>query len=376
MISINRVSLIEIKLPLKEPFRMSSGEITDRRILLVNLQDDDGFCGWGECVAGEYPNYNPEIIDIAWSSISQWLVPIILGQSFEHPNKVTQQFGKNIRGHFMAKAALEMAIWELRATRENISLAKLLGGNRKKISTGISLGIQASPENLVKKAKTAYQAGYQKIKIKIKPGLDFNYLEAVRHELGPEAPLMADANNAYHLADTEHLIKLDSLNLMMLEQPLSWDDLADHATLQKQLKTPICLDESIVGLSSVKAMFALKSGLIVNLKPGRVGGFQASKQIHDYCRTRKVPVWCGGMHETGIGRAHNIALASLNNFIFPGDISPSARYWEKDIISPEWTMDGEGQVTVPFDKPGMGVVVNRDRISDLTLRSQVFKKPT
>jgi o-succinylbenzoate synthase len=268
----------------------------------------------------------------------------------------------------MAKAAVEMGIWGVEATRLGMPLSRLIGGTRESIATGISLGIQKSPEALVEKAKAALDAGYRKVKIKIKPGSDVQFVRAVREALGPSAPLMADANNAYTLADVDALVALDDLGLMMIEQPLAWDDIVRHAELQRRMTTPICLDESIISLERAQDMVALGSGRIINIKPGRVGGFSSSIAIHDFCEANGIPVWCGGMLESGIGRAYNVALASLPNFLKPGDVSPSARYWERDVVTPEWTMGADGMVKVPLDQPGIGVTVDRDRIENLTVR--------
>jgi O-succinylbenzoate synthase len=250
-------------------------------------------------------------------------------------------------------------------------LARLIGGTRDEIAVGISLGIQQSPDALVARARAALAEGYRKIKIKIKPGADVPYVQAVRTALGPDTPLMADANNAYTLDDAAALMALDALGLMMIEQPLAWDDLVRHADLQKQLRTPLCLDESITSLDRAQDMVRLGSGRIVNIKPGRVGGFTSSIAIHDYCEQNAIPVWCGGMLESGIGRAYNVALASLPNFVKPGDVSPSSRYWQRDVVTPEWTMTN-GMMRVPLDRPGIGVEVDRDRIDDLTVREEVL----
>lgn len=373
MLHLKSIFLREIRLPLREPFQISSGVVQDRRILLIELENYNGLTGWGECVAGGYPNYSPETIDICWLAITLWIAPKVLGKPFETPEQIFPHLNEDIRGHFMAKAAIEMACWELAAQIKNVSLSKLLGGTRSEIATGISLGIQASPQALVERAAAELAKGYRKIKIKIKPGKEVGYVQAVREALGPEAPLMADANNAYSLDNIDSLLALDTLNLLMIEQPLAWDDVVSHAQLQKQLQTPICLDESITGIDRAKDMVALKSGRIINIKPGRVGGFASSKAIHDFCAASGIPVWCGGMLESGIGRAHNVALASLPNFTLPGDVSPSARYWEQDIVKPEWQMDTNGMVKVPLSKAGMGVEVDIDRVENLTVRREVLK---
>ncbi len=368
--AITRIALREIRLTLKEPFQISSGTAHHRRILLLELADDAGHTAWSECVAGGRPNYSPETIDTAWLAIREWVAPRVLGHAFEHPAEVQSALRAGIRGHEMAKAAVEMGAWGLAAERRGISLSRLIGGSREEIATGISLGIQASPEALIGKVRAAVAAGYAKVKIKIQPGADVEVLAAVRAAVGGEVSLMADANSAYTLADAEHLARLDPLRLSMIEQPLAWDDLVQHAELQERLATPICLDESITSVARARDMLTLGSGRIVNLKPGRVGGFAESKAIHDLCLEHRVPLWCGGMLESGIGRAYNVALASLPGVTLPGDLSPSARYWERDVVRPEWTMDGRGMVRVPRDRPGLGVTVDVGRIDDLTVRRE------
>ena len=269
----------------------------------------------------------------------------------------------------MAKAAVEMGCWGLAATSDGVPLATRIGGTRDRVATGISLGIQATPAALVERAHAALAQGYRKIKVKIAPGADVAFVRAVRDALGADVHLMADANSAYRLHDADHLAELDAFNLIMIEQPLGVDDLRQHAELQRRLRTPICLDESITSVDRALDMIALGSGRIVNIKPGRVGGYAASRAIHDVCQQHKIPVWCGGMLESGVGRAYNVALASLPNFTLPGDLSPSARYWARDLVTPEWTMDAEGMVPVPRSAPGIGVTVDMDRVDDLTART-------
>ncbi len=365
---VDRIVLREIRLELKEPFRISSGEVRERRIMLLELFDASGASVWSECVAGEAPNYSSETIDTAWIVISQFVAPRVLGRTFGHPGDVHAVLDQDFRGHNMAKAAVEMGVWALAAVMAGEPLARLLGGTRSEIATGISLGIQASPAALIEKARAALDAGYRKVKIKIAPARDVEWIAAVREALGPGAHLMADANNAYTLDDVDRLVALDGFGLMMIEQPLAHDDIVRHAELQKRLKTPICLDESITGLDQAQDMVTLGSGRIINIKSGRVGGFTPAIAIHDFCQERAVPVWCGGMLESGVGRAYNVAIASLPNFTLPGDVSPSARYWARDIVSPEWTMD-RGMVRVPLDKPGIGVEVDAARVSALTVRT-------
>lgn len=339
-------------------------------MLLAELEDADGAVGWGECVAGETPHYSPETIDTAWLAIRSWAGPRVLGREFEDPREIHRALEEGVRGHTMAKAAVEMAAWALAAERQGVALARLLGGSRERVATGISLGIQRTPRELAEKARAALAQGYRRIKIKIKPGADVEYIAAVREAVGPEAPLSVDANGAYTPADFEHLLALDEFGLLMIEQPLGWTDLLRHAELQRRMRTPICLDESITGPERAEEMIALGSARIVNIKPGRVGGFAHALAIHDLCAAHGIPVWCGGMLETGVGRAHNVALASLANFVLPGDLSPSARYWERDIVTPEWTMDRDGMVRVPVDRLGIGVRVDRDRVENLTVRHE------
>lgn len=376
MLRLDRLALREIRLALKEPFRISSGVCTERRIFLLELSDADGAATWAECVAGEQPNYSPETIDTAWFAIREWLAPRLLGRSFDGPEVIHGVLEQNVRGQNMAKAAVEMGMWALAATKENVSLSKRLGGTRELIPTGISLGIQSTPDALVQRARAAYEQGYRKIKLKIQPGQDVAYVAAVRKSLPPGVHLMADANSAYTLADADHLAELDAFELIMIEQPLGRDDLVRHAKLQRRLKTRICLDESITDADRAEDMIELGSGKIINIKPGRVGGFVVSKAIHDICERNGVPVWCGGMLESGVGRAYNVALASLPNFSLPGDLSPSARYWERDVVLPEWTMDADGMVRVPREKPGMGISVDTARIDDLTVKREVLESRT
>lgn len=374
MMQVDRIVLREIRLPLVEPFQISSGTTTERRILVVEAVDRSGAVGWGECVAGEMPNYSPETIDVAWLMIPNWVAPRVLGRKFGGARDVQAALDNDFRGHNMSKAAVEMALWALEAELRGVSLSKLLGGTREKIPTGISLGIQKDPETIAAKALAAHEHGYRKIKVKIKPGKDIAYIRAVREALGPEGHVMADANNAYTLADLPVMKALDDFGLIMIEQPLAWDDVVQHAKLQRELKTPICLDESITGAQQAQDMIELGSGRIVNIKAGRVGGFSESIAIHNLCQKHGVPVWCGGMLESGIGRAHNVAFASLPNFSLPGDVSPSARYWTRDIVTPEWTMDREGFVRVPLDKPGLGVTVDRARVDALCVRKETVGK--
>jgi O-succinylbenzoate synthase len=370
MLHVDRITLREIRLALKEPFRISSGIMQERRIALLELTDRDGASVFSECVAFQLPIYTSETIDTAWLALREWLAPRVLGHEIAGPEAVHGVLDENIRGHNMAKAALEMGCWGLAAVSAGVPLSTLLGGTRDRVPTGISIGIQSEPAALVARAEAAVAAGYRKIKLKIRPGQDVPYVRAVRRALGAGIGIMADANSAYTLADGDQLAQLDAFDLIMLEQPLGDDDLVRHAALQRRLSTPICLDESITSLARAEDMLALGSGRIVNIKPGRVGGFTASRAIHDLCKGAGVPVWCGGMLESGIGRAYNVALASLPNFSLPGDLSPSARYWHRDVVTPEWTMDADGMVRVPHDVPGLGVTVDRDFLDSLTVRTE------
>jgi O-succinylbenzoate synthase len=371
VIRIEQVALREIRLPLKEPFRISSGEVKERRILLVELKPADGERVWAECVASERPNYSSETIDTARIALRDYVAPRVLGTPFDGPGPVHSLLEKDVRGHRMAKAAVEMGIWAIAAERNGVSLTRQLRGERSRIPVGISLGIQTSPDALVAKAATSASAGYRKIKLKIEPGADIEYVAAVRAAL-PNAPLMVDANNAYTLADADHLARLDDFELIMIEQPLEHEDVVRHAALQRRLRTPLCLDESITSVNRAEDMIELGSGRIINIKPGRVGGFTESMAIHDLCVRHRVPVWCGGMLETGIGRAYNVALATLPGFTIAGDISPSARYWERDVVTPAWTLDADGMMPVPIDRPGIGVDVDEDWIEDLTMMRETI----
>ncbi|MBI4521431.1 MAG: o-succinylbenzoate synthase [Gemmatimonadetes bacterium] len=372
-IRLEQITLREIRLPLKEPFRISSGVSHERRILLLHLRDADGVEMWSECVAGGFPNYSPETIDTAWLVIREYVAPRVLGKPFAEQAALHAELNRGFRGHFMAKAAVEMGAWALVAERQLTSLARLLGGTRDCIPVGISLGIQESPAALVQKAQEARARGYRRIKMKIEPGADVEYVRPVREALGPDAPLTVDANCAYALDDINVFLKLDELGLILIEQPLPADDLVRHAELQRRLRTPLCLDESITGPERAEDMIALGSARIINIKPGRVGGFTSSREIHDLCAGHGIPVWCGGMLESGVGRAYNVALASLPNFTIPGDLSPSARYWARDIVEPEWTMDAQGMVSVPLDGPGIGVRPDVDFIDTLTVRSETLR---
>jgi len=365
---IDRVELREIHLKLRERFEISSGSREDRRILLVRLESGDNHA-WGECVAAEDPGYSYETTDTAWSVLTEFLVPGLLGHEMEDARDLLTPVSW-VRGHPMAKAGLEMAAWGLEATRRGTGLVELLGGERGPVAVGVSVGIQPTDDALLRKVEGYLEEGYARIKIKIKPGRDVEMLREVRRRF-PDVRLMADANSAYTLADQGRLAELDDLDLMMIEQPLSYDDLLDHSRLQQSLETPICLDESIHSVRDAELALELDAGRIINIKPGRVGGFAEASRIHDLCMRNGVPVWCGGMLESGVGRAYNIALATLPGFTLPGDISASSRYWEEDVVDPEFQVDG-GFMT-PGEGVGIGVRVREDRLRELTHRVEVFE---
>lgn len=366
---ISAIELREIRLPLVHFFETSFGRTTGRRIVLVRVIDKDGAEGWGECTAGEGPFYCDEWTETAWATIKMFLARMVVGKQIESARD-TWELMEAVRGHRMAKAAIETACWDLEARAFGLPLWKHLGGVRQEIPCGVSIGIQNTPEALIGKIEKELAAGYQRIKIKIKPGWDLKIVEQVRKRF-PEIRLMADANSAYTLADLHLFRALDQFRLMMIEQPLAHDDIFDHARLQKQIETPICLDESIH--SSADAMHAIELGScrIINLKLGRVGGHARAKDVERVCRESNVPVWCGGMLESGIGRAHNVAMATLEGFNLPGDVSASARYWAEDIIDPPVTVSSTGTIRAP-DRPGIGFEVNVSRVDALTVRRETI----
>jgi O-succinylbenzoate synthase len=366
---IDRIELREIRMPLVHFFETSFGRTTMRRIVLVRVYGE-GLTGWGEVTAGEEPLYSYETPETAWHILRDFLIPWTLGKDWAAPSDVASRFHP-IRGHNMAKAALENALWDIDAQRKNLPLAKLVGGTLAEIPCGVSIGIQKSIEALLEKIACETAAGYQRIKVKVKPGWDVNVLDAIRNRF-PRSALMADANSAYSLADMAHLKEFDRFYLMMIEQPLGWNDLVDHARLQKEIATPICLDESIHNADDARKALDIGAGKIINIKLGRVGGFTAARQVHDVCRARNVPVWCGGMLESGIGRAHNIAMSTLPGFTLPGDVSASKRYWAEDIIDPEVTVSARGTIVVP-QATGLGYTPNQQRIEKLTVRKEHFE---
>ena len=363
---IDSILLRELQVPLVRPFQTSFGTTTDRRILLVEIKGE-GLTGWGECTAGEHPYFSEESIDTAWQVIRSELAPALAAVDVEHGGKCPGIFGR-VRGNRMAKAALENAVWDLEAQMRGVPLASLLGGTRDVIATGVSIGIQPSIGELMDQIEIALAAGYQRIKLKCKPGLDVEIFEPVRNRW-PEITLSCDANSAYRLRDADHLAGFDDFHMLMVEQPLWADDFYFHSLLQKRMETAICLDESIRNRRDALAAIDMESCRIINIKLGRVGGFSEAIAIHNAAQQRGIPVWCGGMLETGIGRSHNIALASLENFSLPGDVSASSRYWADDIIEPVVEVSSAGEVAVP-DVPGRGFEVREDLVERLTVRKE------
>jgi o-succinylbenzoate synthase len=363
-VRIDRLELRLCRLPLVSFFETSFGRSYDRAFLLVRLEGE-GQEGWGEAVAEANPYYSSETTETAWHIITQFIAPLVLGAPFAHPRDVYPAL-RRIRGHNMAKAAVEMAAWDLYAKAIGQPLTRVLGGTRERIASGVSIGIQDSLEQLSAMIERELSAGYQRVKIKVKPGWDVAAVEMVRKRFGG-VPLMVDANAAYTLDDTAHLAGFDNYDLMMIEQPLDYDDVSDHVELQKAMKTPICLDESIHTVRIARDAIRVGACKIINIKPGRVGGHLESIRLHDLCARHRIPVWHGGMLETGIGRAHNIHLASLPNFSLPGDIAASKRYYQPDLIDPPIDVAPDGTIAVP-DAPGIGVAIVHERVERATER--------
>src|SRR6202142_1993012 len=366
---LRKITLREIHLRLLSPFETSFGKIQSRRILLVEA-DVDGVAGWGESTAGEGPFYSYETVETSWLILRDYLWPMLKGREFAAASEIWALLAP-VRGLNMAKAASETALWDAEARQKNLPLAKLLGGTLEEIPCGVSIGLQPTVADLFAKVEKELAAGYQRIKIKIKPGMDIALVSQLRDRF-PRIRLMVDANSAYTLKDTALLKALDALYLIMIEQPLGWDDIYSHAQLQRQLDTPICLDECIHDVEHARAAIEIGACRIINIKLGRVGGHTAAKRIHDICQAKSIPVWCGGMLESGIGRAHNIAISTLENFSLPGDVSASKRYWTEDIIEPEVEVTPKGTIRVP-SAPGIGYVPRLDRIESLTHRREVLE---
>ena len=367
---IECVRLREIRLPLVHFFETSFGRTYERSMVLVEVVSG-GVSGWGEVTAGENPFYNEEWTLSAWHIVRDYAVPRILGQTLADAEAVSP-LTRHIRGHNMARGGLEAAVWDLQARLHGNPLWKEIGGRaRQQISCGVSIGIQNSIADLLAKIETEVTAGYQRIKIKIKPGWDYDVIKAVRREF-PHIKLMGDANSAYTLADVDRLRRLDEFYLMMLEQPLEHDEILDHVELQSKLQTPICLDECIRSAHQAEQAIRIGACKIINIKLGRVGGFAEAKKVHDVCQRHNIPVWCGGMLEAGIGRAHNIALSTLPNFVLPGDVSASQRYWKRDVIDPWVEVSAQGTITVP-DGPGFGYPLDMDFLNSITTRQEELR---
>ncbi|KAF0818220.1 N-acylamino acid racemase [Bacillus sp. ZZV12-4809] len=366
---VTEVVLRHMKMRMKAPFTTSFGTFQDKEFLLLEAKDENGVSGWGESVAFHSPWYNEETLKTNWHMLEDFIIPSLLNKEIQHPDEVSESLSY-IRKNNMAKSAFEGAVWDLYSKQKGIPLAKALGGKVNEIEVGISIGIQDSVEDLLNLIGEYAEEGYKRIKVKIKPGWDVDVMREVRKHF-PDIALMADANSAYTLDDIELLKQLDEFDLMMIEQPLASDDIIDHAVLQKELKTPVCLDESIHSCEDARKALDLGSCKIINIKIGRVGGLTESKKIHDLCQERGIPVWCGGMLESGIGRAHNIALTTLSNFIMPGDTAASSRYWEKDLIEPEVNVE-DGMIKVP-EKSGLGYEPNYETIREFTVFEKRFE---
>ncbi len=367
---IEKIEIRKIFLPYLEPFT-TSGWTEDGNYATIIKIFSEGEIGWGESPVGNGPWYNEETTETAWHIQKDFLVPLILEKSIEHPSDIEKIF-LPVRMNNIAKAGIEFALWDLYGKQTGQSLSKLLGGSKNKVEVGVSIGIQKDIETLIHKIENYISEGYRRIKIKIKPGYDVEPVHAIRKRW-KEFPLQVDANSAYSFEEAKQLKKLDEFNLLLIEQPLAHDDIYEHSKLQKLLNTPICLDESIISLQHAKAAIELNACKIINIKPSRVGGLSAAKSIHDLCEKVEVPVWCGGMLETGIGRAINVALASLPNFILPGDISANNRYFKKDIVHNPFTLNNDGTLTVP-SKPGSGAEVDEGFLESITLEKIEFNK--
>ncbi|HDI75118.1 MAG TPA: o-succinylbenzoate synthase [Thermoprotei archaeon] len=368
---IESIELYHIRMKLAHPFETSFGRQVYRSCILVKVEDESGVEGWAECVAGRGPWYSYETVETAWHIIRDFIAPLVFKEKQVNPLTVNRVLSK-IRGHNMAKASVEMAIWDAEAKIRKQPLSVILGGEKEKIESGVSIGIQKDIDYLLKRISMFLDQGYRRIKLKIKPGWDVEVVKRVRKEY-PDIRIQVDANAAYTLRDLRVLLELDKLDLLMIEQPLGYDDLIYHSKLQSMLKTPLCLDESIKSPEDAVKANLLGSCRIINIKPGRVGGHRASLMIHDYCTLAGLGVWIGGMLETGIGRGHLVALASLPGINYPNDISASDRYYEEDIVEPPWTLNPDGTISVP-NKPGIGIKVKTDLVEELALKKTVLRK--
>ncbi len=364
----DRIEMRIVPLQLRERFEISSGGRQERLIFVVTIHDGDQV-GWGECVVGEDPGYSYETTETAWHILKDFLVPRVIGGEFTDPGEVAVRM-EWVRGHPMAQAAIEMAAWDLHSRQQGLTLATAIGGRTRPVDVGVSIGLQPDTDTLLAKVGAYLDEGYKRIKMKIKPGRDLEMLTHVR-DAYPDARILADANSAYSLDDLPLLQKMDALDLMMIEQPFAWNDFADHRRLQAAIDTPVCLDESICSLSDARMALEMKACEVINIKPGRVGGMGSAIAIHDLCLDAGIPVWCGGMLESGIGRAFNVALATLPGFTLPGDISGSKRYWDRDLVTPEWVIqDG---TLAPHEGVGIGVTPDLERIHDEAIRVHVVE---
>ncbi|CAM4510734.1 O-succinylbenzoate synthase [Paenibacillus endophyticus] len=362
---IDRITLRQVQVPLKAPFETSFGRMARKNCVIVGVYSD-GMVGYGESVAFSHPYYNEETTDTIWYMLEHYLVPGLVGKEVTRPEEISDLFA-SIRRNHMAIASIETAVWDLYAKQNDISLSQALGGVIQEIEVGVSIGIESSVELVVQNVERFVEQGYKRMKVKIKPGFDIRVVEAIRKRFGDDLPLMVDANSAYTLKDAPILKELDHYNLLMIEQPLAHDDIIEHAALQRELRTPVCLDESIHTLADARHAIDLDSCRIMNIKIGRVGGLANAKNIHDLCLERGIPVWCGGMLELGIGRLHNVALSSLSNFSIPGDVSASKRFWEQDIVEPGIMMVRPGVLSVPTGA-GIGHDVCEERLERMTIR--------
>jgi O-succinylbenzoate synthase len=365
---VEQVEIRYVRLPLKRHFETSFRRTRERHTILVAVRAD-GVEGWGESPVEDGPWFSSETVETAWHVLRDFLIPMMLGQEIARAADAFARMGR-VRGHPMAKTGLEEALWDAEARQKGVPLAWLLGGVRDRIESGVSVGIQDSLPELLEQVEGYLAQGYRRVKVKIKPGWDVDVVRELRRRW-PTVPLMVDANSAYTLADADHLAALDEWGLLMIEQPLAYDDLYEHSLLQRRLRTPICLDESIPTPAHARAALELGSCRIINIKPGRVGGLAQARRIHDLCQERGVPVWCGGLLETGVGRAHNVAIASLPNYTLPGDVSASDRYYERDVVVPPFRLNPDGTIDVPRG-PGIGVEIDRDFLETVTVRREVF----
>jgi o-succinylbenzoate synthase len=368
-VKIDSVELRELRVPLVSAFETSGWREDVKTCIIVELRSGS-MSGFGECAVSEGPWYGYETLASAWYVLGEHVVPRIVGKEFGRAGEILEVM-EPVRGNNMAKAGVEMAFWDLLGKESGESLSKLLGGTSGSVASGVSVGLQKTRDDLVDTVGRFVEQGYRRIKIKIKPGRDVELVEAVREEF-PDTPLMVDANGAYDPHGSAALARLDLFDLLMIEQPFAWDDLVEHARLRKMIRTPVCLDESVAGLNDLESALALDGFDVLNIKPGRLGGLSVSRSVHDVCRGRGLPVWCGGLLETGVGRAANVALASLPGFVMPGDISASNRYFAEDVVEPEFRLGSDGTIRVPTG-PGIGVQVLEDRLEKYSVRKKLLK---